>query len=228
MRLGLLGGTFDPIHRGHLDAAHAARRMLLLDQVLFVPAHVPPHRARGPHASAYHRFAMTAIAVLDAEGFLASDAELGRPGPSFSADTLRRFGEDGWHPWELFFITGVDAFAEIATWREYPGLLGLAHFVVVTRPGHAAEELRERLPALAPRFVRGAERGPATLPLGGPDTAIVLLDAPTTAISSTEVRQRLAANQAVSDVMPAGVARYIRQHRLYEPLPAAPQLHGQI
>jgi nicotinate-nucleotide adenylyltransferase len=227
MRIGILGGTFDPIHRGHLEAARAARDLLRLDRVLFVPAHVPPHRARSPRASAYHRFAMIALAILGDDGLVASDMELTRPGPSFSVETLRALQQEGWHALQMFFISGIDAFAEIATWREYPALLDEAHFVVVTRPGYPADALRGRLPSLAPRFVDASDDSLAQR-LAVRPTAIVLLDARTTEVSSTEVRRRIASHAAVADLVPAGVDRYIRQHHLYESRPTAPRLHGQI
>ena len=138
MRLGLLGGTFDPVHEGHLAAGRAARAALALDQVRLVPAHVPPHRAVGPRASTPHRFAMAAIAALDEPGWTVSDVELERDGPSFTYDTLAAAQASGLTASQIFFIIGADAFAEIATWSRYPAVLDLAHFVVVTRPGHDA------------------------------------------------------------------------------------------
>ena len=122
-RLGLLGGTFDPIHMGHLDAAVAARSALALDEVWLVPSRVPPHRHERPHSSPFHRFAMVALAVQEADHLVASDLELGVDGPSYTSGTLERLAAAGWAPWQLFFITGADAFAEIDTWMNYPALL---------------------------------------------------------------------------------------------------------
>lgn len=234
MAIGILGGTFDPIHHGHLDAARAVQHAFALDRVLFVPAHVPPHRLRSPHASGHHRFAMTALATLDEPGFEVSDLELARPGPSYTAETLARLAGEGWTPLELFFIIGVDAFAEIATWHRYPELLDLAHFVVVTRPGYDQQALRRKLPDLAGRFrdagraePGASARGAALSRWSGHRPAIHLLDAPTSDASSTEIRRRLAAGEPVDGLVPPHVERYIRRHRLYEPLPAAAHLHGQ-
>ena len=132
-RLGVLGGTFDPIHFGHLDAAEAARASLELDEVLFVPAHDPPHKPGDPHASAFHRFALIALAIQEWPGYRASDMELSREGASYTADTLRALHACGWRPSNLFFIVGADAFAEIRrgvnsprcwTWRSSPSLRG--------------------------------------------------------------------------------------------------------
>jgi nicotinate-nucleotide adenylyltransferase len=224
-RVGLLGGTFDPIHCGHLDVARAAREALRLDHVLMMPSHLPPHRSRAPRATGCHRFAMLALAVLDQPGLLASDIELSRPGPSFSAETLRGLHARGFEPSQLFFITGTDAFAEIDTWREYPALLDYSHFVVVARPGHTAAALRERLPGLAARFVEVdvAASGPGVR-VDRP--AIFLIHAATADVSSTEIRRRLAAGESLGGYVPGPVERYIRQHCLYDRSNPAFQLHG--
>src|SRR5262245_34091585 len=118
-RLGILGGTFDPIHYGHLDAAAAARSALSLDEILLVPASDPPHRPVDPRASGFHRFAMAALATRDIEGCRLSDLELQRSGPSYTALSLRDLHGAGWKPSQLFFILGADAFAEIASWHDY-------------------------------------------------------------------------------------------------------------
>lgn len=225
-RLGLLGGTFDPIHCGHLEVARAARETLRLDHVLFLPSRLPPHRTRAPRASGCHRFAMLALAVLDQPGFLASDIELSRSGPSYSVDTLTTMHARGWRPAQLFFITGMDAFAEIETWRDYPALLDYAHFVVVARPGHSADALRERLPALAPRFVDAAVGPVEDRHLTQPNTAIVLIHAATPDVSSTDIRRRLQSGESLRGHVPDAVERYIEQHRLYAPPSSAFQLHG--
>ena len=111
-RIGLLGGTFDPIHTGHLDVARAAQRELDLPYVDFLTAHVPPHRPQ-PAASSFHRFAMTALAVNGVKGWRASDLELRMPAPSYTSQTLERFRERGYRPSELFFLLGADAFRDI-------------------------------------------------------------------------------------------------------------------
>ena len=153
-RIGLLGGTFDPIHIGHLETASAARRTLQLDCVHVLPSNVPPHRALQPVASSHHRFAMTALAVNGIDGLRTSDIELSTPGPSYTADTLARFSRaTGLAASQIFFITGADAFAEIETWHRYPDVLDLANFIVVSRPGFAVEKLSERLPGLVDRMI---------------------------------------------------------------------------
>jgi nicotinate-nucleotide adenylyltransferase len=209
-RLGVLGGTFDPIHFGHLDAADAARSALALDGVLFVPSHDPPHRPVHPYATAFHRFALVALALDGRAGWRVSDVEVRRPGASYTVDTLRSLHGAGWRPSDLYFVLGADAFAEIATWHEFPAVLDAAHFAVVARPGIALDEALARSPALRAR-VRPATTGAA--PIAG--TSIVRIDARTRDVSSTAIRARLAARQPIDDLVPAAVARHIAAHHLY-------------
>ena len=209
-RLGVLGGTFDPVHFGHLDAAEAARTSLRLEQVLFVPAGDPPHRSVDPQESAFQRFALVALAINGCAAYRVSDMELTRGGNSYTADTLRALHRDGWMPSQLFFILGADAFAEIATWREFPSILDAAHFVVISRPGTTTESAVARSPDLRPR-VR-----PATSGGDVPDrTAIYLVEAHTRDVSSTAIRSRLAAGASIDDLVPSPVARHIVAHHLY-------------
>ena len=229
-RIGILGGTLDPIHLGHIDAALAAREALRLDGVVIVPAHVPPHRSR-PFTSAFHRFAMAALAVNGMEGLSVSDIELLAPGPSYTADTLLRIRES----WaldasQIFFITGSDAFAEIETWSRYPDVLDLANFVVVSRPGLSVRDLRARLPHLKDRM-RLPHASRAVPGLGVSNTLIFLADAPTTDVSSTEIRGRISQGRPVSGLVPAAVEQHIHRHALYEQRSStssrADHLHGQ-
>jgi len=209
-RLGVLGGTFDPVHFGHLDAADAARSALALDSVLFIPSHDPPHRRLTPHASACHRFALVALAIANRAGCRVSDVETRRSGSSYTADTLRSLHAAGWRPWELYFILGADAFAEIATWREFPAVLDGAHFAVIARPGITIDAALARTPELRPRVRSAAAAGSAAGP-----TAIMLVEARTRDVSSTAIRTRLAARQPIDDLVPAAVARHIAAHHLY-------------
>jgi nicotinate-nucleotide adenylyltransferase len=233
VRIGLLGGTLDPIHLGHVETADAARRALDLDRVYVLPSRVPPHRSQQPVASGYHRFAMTALAVNGLDGLAASDVELRTPGPSYTADTLSRFRErSGLSASQIFFITGADAFAEIETWHRYPEVLDLAQFVVVSRPGFLSESLRETLPALSSRMI-SAIAGESRIVNREPrldSSSIFLVDVPTPDVSSTRIRKRLAAGEPITGLVPAAVERHIVQHGLYTegagPL-AADHLHGE-
>jgi len=209
-RIGLLGGTLDPIHCGHIAAAVAARDAFDLREVLVVPSHVPPHRPIQPLASPFHRFAMASLAVSGLARLQASDDEVRAQGPSYTAETLERLHARGLSPSQIFFITGADAFADIATWRRYPGVLDLANFVVVARPGHALDALASRLPSLASRMRRGADAR-----AGETATAIHLLPAATPDVSSTEVRDRLRRGDTIAGLVPPLVDTHIHQHRLY-------------
>jgi nicotinate-nucleotide adenylyltransferase len=225
-RLGLLGGTFDPIHYGHLDAAQAAFTALNLDQVRVIPAHDPPHRPASPHANAFHRFALVSLAISDAPWMVASDQELRRAGaPSYTIDTLRDVQAEGWQPSQIFFIIGTDAFAEIATWRAYPAVLDAANFVVIARPGTTIASATARVPALADRVVRRSLGEGGMRPAdSASQCSIFLVEARTRDVSSTQIRSRLAAQQPIDDLVPAAVARHILAHHLYG---AVDHLHGQ-
>lgn len=208
-RLGVLGGTFDPVHLGHVAVGRAAAAALALDHVRLVPSRVPPHRAVGPRASSYHRFAMTALAALDEPGWTVSDMELRRDGPSYSFDTLTALAAEGWAATQIFFLIGADAFAEIATWSRYPAVLDLAHFVVVTRPGTTHDDVRARVPALAPRMVTADGIHARATP------GIVLLHAGTPDVSSTDIRARAARGASLTGLVTEPVEQYIRRHGLY-------------
>jgi nicotinate-nucleotide adenylyltransferase len=212
-RIGLLGGTFDPIHVGHMAAASAARTTLHLDEVLLLTAHLPPHRPQ-PAASVHHRFAMVALAVQESDELRASDLELLAPGPSYTSATLARLHAEGSAPSQLFFITGADAFAEIASWRDYPGFLDAAHFVVVNRPGVSAADMRLRLPQLADRM-RDVSPALAAHVAEADQTWILLVDHPTPNVSSTAIRACCARGQSIAGLVPPAVERHIHRHALY-------------
>ena len=218
--LGILGGTFDPIHFGHLDAADAARAALSLDEVVLMPAHDQPLRAVEPRASVYERFALAVLAVQDRPDCCVSDIELARTGPSYTGDTLRALHRAGWQPSQLFFILGSDAFAGIADWRGYPSLLELAHFVVIARPGTSLEDATRRTPELRTRVSPATgEQADCT-----GTTRLFLVHADTRAVSSTAIRHRLARGESIDDMVPGPVARHIHKHHLYRTVNS---LHGE-
>jgi nicotinate-nucleotide adenylyltransferase len=206
MNVGILGGTFDPIHLGHLEAAAAAQRALSLDRVLLLPSRTPPHRSTEPRASVYHRFAMAALAAAE-RGFSVSDLELRRDGPSYTALTLEALHRDGYAPAQLFFITGSDAFADVATWYDYPRILQLANFVVVSRPG--APRPSDLIP------------NPQSLITDSARPTILSVEAETPNVSSTEIRRRAGAGESLDGLVPSSVAGHIRRHHLYVPAPVA-------
>jgi len=217
-RLGLLGGTFDPIHYGHLDAAEAARQTLALDEVWLLPSHVPPHRSQDPVATPFHRFALAALAIADRVTYRVSDIELRRTGRTYTVDTLRSLHEQGWTYSQLFFILGTDAFAEIATWHQYPDVLDAANFVVIARPGTTVGAAVSRTPELLPRVCTPeafkADNSPQ----------IVVVAADTRAVSSTTVRERLRTSQPIDGLVPPAVEHHIVTHHLYK---AVDHLHGE-
>ena len=213
-RIGILGGTLDPIHCGHLAAAVAARDAFDLSEVLVLPSRLPPHRAVQPLASPFHRFAMASLAVSGRPKLFASDDELRLDGPSYTAETLERQHARGLRRSQIFFITGADAFADIATWKRYPEVLELANFIVVSRPGHRIDALGSRLPALADRM-RPSPPDLGRAPDDEGDPLIYLLQAPTPEVSSTVVRDRLRRGEAIAGMVPRLVETHILQHRLY-------------
>jgi nicotinate-nucleotide adenylyltransferase len=232
-RVGILGGTFDPIHYGHLGVAEAAEAALGLSRMYVVTANVPPHR-RQPVASPFQRYAMVVLAVGHRPGWRASDMEQRLEGPSYTADTLARYHQRGYESAELFFVIGADAFADIANWHDYPQILDAANFAVVSRPGAPVAALPERLPDLTPRM----KHAPFALS-DTSDTVIFLIDAATAAVSGTAIRTRCEMGESIAGLVPPLIQQYIEQHGLYAaktsgrragdpaPPPAAGRLHGQ-
>jgi len=200
MKLGVLGGTFDPIHNGHVAAAAAAQGTLGLDTISLIPSHTPPHRHDPVGATGEQRFEMVRLAAAEHPGWTASRIELDREGPSYTYDTLVTLSES--KGTQIFFITGADAFAEIATWTRYPAVLDLANFVVVSRPGITLDSLRGRVPSAF--AVRSSTK-----------TRVILVEADTPDVSSTDIRRRVRAGQSLSGFVPDSVARFIAEHRLY-------------
>ena len=232
-RVGILGGTFDPIHYGHIGVAEAAEAALGLSRVYVVTANVPPHR-RQPVASPFQRYAMVVLAVGQRPGWRASDMELRLEGPSYTSDTLERYRQRGYQHAELFFVIGADAFADITTWHDYPHILDAANFAVVSRPGLSVGALRDRLPELAARMT-----APSRTVSDTSDTVIFLIDVPTPDVSGTAIRARRDAGESIEGLVPPLVQQYIEQHGLYAaktsgrragdtaPPSAAGRLHGQ-
>ena len=209
-RIGILGGTFDPIHLGHLEAATAARIRLSLDRVILVPSRRPPHRNIEPRASVYHRFAMTALAANSRDRLLVSDLELRRDGQSYTSLTLEALHAEGFRAAQLFFIIGADAFAEIETWYDYPRVLSLSNFVVVPRRGIPYTQIN---PIPDP---------PSLVP--GASTSVSFVEVQTPDVSSSEIRRRVASSEPIEALVPPAVAEHIKRHRLYTPAPVAASL----
>jgi len=209
--IGLVGGTFDPVHCGHLDVAHAARQALQLEKVLLIPSRTPPHR-HAPQAKGLDRLAMVRLAIANDPGLEASTIELDAAGPSYTSTTLDRFAAAGMDLMTLCFVSGADAFAQIPTWHQYPDLLDRCHFAAVSRPGLPVERLRTQLPRLASRMISVSANQPWAMPS---QASIFLIDAPTAPVSSTDVRAHIARGASVKGLVPDAVAAYIDAHRLY-------------
>jgi nicotinate-nucleotide adenylyltransferase len=189
-RVGIMGGTFDPVHHGHLVAASEVAALFALDEVIFVPTGEPWQKLDREVSAAEHRYLMTVIATASNPRFWVSRVDIDRPGPTYTIDTIRDLAAD--HPdCELFFITGADALAQILSWKDQQDALKLAHFVGVTRPGYVLSG--DHLPA----------------------DSVTLVDVPAMAISSSAVRDRVRAGQPVWYLVPDGVVQYIGKHGLY-------------
>ncbi len=212
-RVGILGGTFDPIHVGHLDLATAAERALGLSSLTVIPSHVPPHRPT-PAASPFHRFAMVSLAISGRTGWQASDVELLAAARSYTSATLERLHGQGYEPRELFFLIGADAFKDLGSWKDFPAILDKANFCVVRRSGFPLESIRTAVP-LATERIRTVSSGPHF-----DRTSIFLIDAETADVSGTEVRDRLAHGDSIEGLVPASVGQHIAQHELYGFVPS--------
>ncbi len=210
-RIGLFGGTFNPIHLGHLRGAEEIREAFALDEVIFIPSSIPPHKVTEEIIEARHRLEMVRLATTANPFFSVTDIELSRPGKSYSIDTIRYFRER--RPDHLFFILGRDAFVEIETWREFQGLFSLCNFLVMTRPGVQKGAPLPSLPeALIPAF-RYDRENRAWLHTSGHTLyfkEISFLD-----ISSTKIRELIEKGESVRYLIPAEVHVYIQQHGLY-------------
>lgn len=213
-RIGVLGGTFDPVHNGHLAAAGAVREGLVLDTILFVPAALPPHKSGSPVSPFADRAAMLELAVAGRPEFVVTRLEAERPGPSYSVDTLRQLHRLWDHEKKLFFIVGMDAFVKIDTWKEYRELPRLAELVVLDRPGLGAGQLEHAID----RFFPGFRFDPREKSWMEPETGgrILPFALKPTPVSSTLVRRLASEDRAVAELVPEAVARYLREHHLYQ------------
>lgn len=205
--IGVLGGTFDPVHLGHLHAAAAVRAALGLTEVRLIPAATPPHRAP-PRASDQDRATMVALAVRDFPGLVSDARELHRPGKSFTIDTLHELRRELPHC-PIYLILGTDAFAGLTGWHRWRELTAFAHLVVIDRPGTDLPELPEAL-----RSWLTQRRG--DLPAKAPAGQVFFLNVPPHPITASNVRARLERGETVTDLLPASVLAYIRAHQLYQ------------
>ncbi len=213
-RIGLYGGTFNPVHLGHLKAAADVRAAFGLDSVLLIPSYIPPHKESAGMASAADRYRMVELACAGREGFVASPIEVEARQTSYSILTLAKIKE--LHPgaW-IFFITGADAFLEIGTWREYERVLAECLFIVTGRPGFDLESVSGVLGGrLGDRICRIPEGGASDESLFS-RFGVFLLPIKALDISSTDIRDRARRGGSLEGLVPGAVAGYIREHHLY-------------
>jgi len=197
MRVGVIGGTFDPVHLGHLLIAQEASDRLQLDHVLFVPAGAPPHKLGSRISDAENRLAMVKLAITDNARFLVSRIDIDRQGPNYTVDTIRLLREEWGLGTEIYFLIGTDSLIDLPGWYQPERLLRLCQVVAVCRPGYEVrlDELGEKLPNVA--FL------------------VRMVDIPVLDISSTEIRQRVRDGRSIRYLVPSAVEVYIREHQLY-------------
>lgn len=196
-RIGIMGGTFDPIHTGHLIIAEEARYRFGLEKVIFIPTGTPPHKPNQPTTDAEIRFEMTVLATRDNPAFETSRIEIDRPGFSYTVDTLAEFKSIFGENTRLYLITGADAILEILTWHKPEKLLGMCELIAAARPGYDLKDVAKRLPK---EFL----------------DSTIFLEVPGISISSTELRDRIARDMPIKYLVPRSVEEYIREKGLYK------------
>ncbi|MDD4803289.1 MAG: nicotinate-nucleotide adenylyltransferase [Syntrophomonas sp.] len=197
--IGILGGTFDPIHYGHIVAAECVRDALQLDRIIFIPAARPPHKTPGEILDSQHRLEMVKLAVKDNPYFVVSELEINRSGLSYTVDTIAVF-QQKCPQTKIFFIIGVDALLLINTWKDYERLASMCSFAVVTRPGYQLNRDSEAFRDIPPEVLN----------------KIHLLQVPGLYISSSHIRQRVGRGQTIKYLLPPAIEDYIREHDLYQ------------
>jgi nicotinate-nucleotide adenylyltransferase len=224
MNIGVFGGTFDPIHRGHITLARAALERCELSRILFVPANVPPHRKDSPAAGFLHRYAMITLATANEKAFVPSLLEApeetsGKAKPNYTIDTIRRLKQQLKKDDKVFFLIGIDAFLPIAKWHQAEALFKECEFVVASRPGHSLADVANALPeslrppaAVTKPFVKQKAQG--SIALRG--ATLHLLDEVSQAVSATAIRQSVYSKKPLGKLVDPLVAEYIKKMGLYK------------
>ncbi len=224
MRLGIMGGTFDPIHLGHLRAAEEIYWAFGLDRIIFVPAARPPHKDEVVVASALHRYEMVSLATVFTPYFTVSSIEITRPGKSYSVETVREFQKMSGPNTSLYFVVGVDAFLGMSGWRHARELVGLARVIVTARPGWRLDEV-ERL--LTPeqrkilgqptfRYLKISDIDPERVEREFEPRQVLLVEVVSLDIASREIRQLVEQGRSIRHLVPDTVAAYMAKNRLYQ------------
>ena len=218
MKLGLLGGSFNPVHNGHLAIARQTREALGLDQVLFIPTSQPPHKPNGSLAPAQDRYEMVRMAIAADPALAISDIEIRRPGKSYSIDTIRLLQQEYGAQTQLFFLIGLDAFLDFPSWRDPMILLELCQFVVLSRPGLSFRSLStvRLLPPIPYPSLADLDAGRIVrieAPLG--TQGLTCLKLPPCPISASDIRTRIRQGLPMANLLPPSVESYILQHHLY-------------
>jgi len=219
MKLGLLGGSFNPMHDGHLAIARQTREALELDQILYIPTSHPPHKPNGSLAPAQDRYEMVRLAIASDPAFAISDVEIRRPGKSYSIDTIRQLQQEYGPHTQLFFLIGLDAFLDFPSWRDPRTLLELCSFVVLSRPGLSFRSL-STVPLLPPiPYPSLADLDAGRIfrieaQIGG--QRLICLKQPPCPISASDIRARIRQGLPVANLLPPLVESYILRHHLYQ------------
>lgn len=200
LRYAIMGGTFDPIHFGHLAAAEAVKEELHCDKVLFIPSGNPPHKKMRTLTDVKHRFTMTAMAVSSNPDFELSNIEISRTGYTYTLDTVKQLLDFYNNNVELIFITGADAILEVETWYKVEELLKLCSFVAVNRPGYEKSKLEQKLQYLQSKY----------------NSRLYSIDVPGLNISSTDIRNRVKEGRSIKYLVPEEIEKYIYKYELYK------------
>jgi nicotinate-nucleotide adenylyltransferase len=203
-KIGIMGGTFNPIHYGHLVTAEEALIQFHLERVIFIPTGQPPHKTTGKIASPEDRYLMTVMATASNREFYVSRIEIDKKGKSYTIDTLRELKKIYGNNSELFFITGADAILEILTWKDTGEIITLCKFIAATRPGYNISKMEDLKKRLFNEKVEMAEQ------------CLFIMEIPALAISSTDIRNRIKSNRPIKYLLPESVSSYLLKNELYK------------
>lgn len=210
-----MGGTFNPIHSGHLKAAELVMKKIPMEKILFIPSYVPPHKEIADMVGPFHRLRMVELAVAGNPAFEASSLEMDAEGTSYSVFTLEKI-RISYPQATIFFIMGIDAFLEIKTWKEYKKVLKQCSFIIMNRPGYCLEDAKYVLGKKYSRNIHEYQDDQKLLDVMDEKPHILLLPMLSLDVSSTDIRHLFAAKKEVQGLVPESVLAYIRKHKLYQ------------